>query len=132
IALPADFKMIAPNSENESIVFVGTTFQPYKVIPLSNRRAYRNVDGYCYIDIVNFRLVFTLQPVLAQAVEYDYIIVPPRLTLSTSPLFTTKNEIISYGMAAKFSPIEQTEKGLSYKDDNAALYQDKLNDLAYE
>ena len=133
IALPADFKEIAPNKDNESVVFVGTDFQEYKVISFADRRDYRDQDGFCYIDIPNSRLVFTLQPTSAKAVEYDYIKVAATLTTGTSPIFRSGfHKIIMYGMAMKFPSIEQADKGTSYASDNRAEYLRLLTSMAIE
>lgn len=72
---------------NSSVVFVGTTFSPYLVIPFSQRNNYRNASNVCYIDIPNQRLVFTLQPTSAQAITYDYIKVAADILIGTSPIF---------------------------------------------
>lgn len=158
IALPADFKEVAPNysglqsgsfnnlgvppgyvapvyasATNASVVFVGANFTPYRIIPFSDRRNYRNVDGFCYIDLPNSRLVFTLQPTSVQAVEFDYIKVAAALTTSTSPLFRVGfHKIIAFGMAVKFNPIEQTDKSVSYRDENLTEYHKLLSDMAVE
>lgn len=133
IALASDFKSLTPNKNDKSVIFVGADFSEYKVIPFSDRRAYRNSGGVCYIDVPNQRLVFTLQPTEAKAVEYDYIKAPTDLTVATSPLFTRKNEIISYGMAVRFTPIEQPDKAqASYMGENEDRYYSLLADLAME
>lgn len=134
IALPADFKMIAPNKCDESIVFVGASFSEYKVISFADRRDWRDVDGYCYIDIPNMRLVFTLQPTSAKALEYDYIKIAPALAAGTDqPLFRAGfHKIISFGMAMKFPSIEQADKSTSYASDNKLEYKNILSDMAVE
>jgi len=134
VALPADFKELSPNKDNKSVIFVGTDYQEYLVIPFSSRRDYRNQDGYCYIDVPNQRLYFTLQPTSAKAIEYDYIKVPAALTLNTAPLITTEQfgKLIAYGMAAKFNNIELTEKDKSYQPENKSQYDKILSDLAME
>lgn len=133
IALPADFKMVMPNSKGESVVFVGTDYQEYKIIPYSSRRDYRDQDGFCYIDIPNSRLYFTLQPVSAEAVEYDYVKVPDDLTTATSPIFrTAHHKVIYLGMAARFPAIEQAEKADSYRRENKEDYKSVLGDMAVE
>src|SRR4051812_2394029 len=43
INLPGDFKKIAPNKDNRSVVFVGTDFQEYEVVSFSDRRDYRDM-----------------------------------------------------------------------------------------
>lgn len=133
VALPADFRNIAPNKDGRSVVFVGTDYQEYTVIPFSSRRDYRDQDGYCYIDIPNQRLYFTLQPTSAKAIEYDYIKIAPTLTASTSPLMRIgMHQIISIGMAAKFNPIELTDKTNSYRNENIIEYSNLLHQLALE
>lgn len=133
IALPADFRNIAPNKDNKSVVFVGTDYQEYVVVPFSSRRDYRDQDGYCYIDIPNQRLYFTYQPTSAKTVEYDYIKVAPTLTANTSPLMRMgMHKIISIGMASKFNPIELTDKPNSYRNENLIEYANLLHQLALE
>lgn len=133
VALPADFKQIMPNLDNEAVVLVGTNYTPYKVIPYADRHSYRDQFGYCYVDTINSRLVFTKQPTVADAIEYDYVKIQPALTAGTSPLFRAGyHRMIAYGMAARFNPIEQTEKGNSYQGENQAMYEKMLSDMAVE
>lgn len=132
IALPSDFKSLAINKDNETIVFVGDTFEEYKVIGFSERRDYRDSTGYCYIDVANNRLVFTKQPDEVKSVEFDYIVIAPALLFSTSPLFKGFDNIISYGMAAKFNPIELTDKSASYQKENQIEYYKLLSDMRME
>lgn len=133
VALPNDFKMLAPNKDNRTVIFVGTQYAEYTVVSYEDRRNYRNQDGYCYIDVPNQRLYFTLQPTSAQAIEYDYIKVAAAITTSTSPLFRSGyHKIIAFGMAAKFPAIEQSNKATSYGTDNKATYLSLLADMAVE
>lgn len=135
IDLPANFKELSLNSKNESVVFVGADFAEYKVIPFSSRRDYRNQSGFCYIDIVNMRLYFTVQPTSVEAIEFDYIKRPTSLTLSTEPLVSTNQfgRMISYGMASKFVNIEQVDKSKgSYQKENKGVYDGILNDYRLE
>lgn len=123
IALPTNFKKIAPNKDNKSVIFVGTDYQEYIVVPFSERRDYRDMDGFCYIDIPNRRLVFTLQPTDAEVVEYDYIKVADDLITTEEPIFRDGfHKIIFYGMAMKFPSIEQTDKASSYSKENETEY----------
>lgn len=136
IALPADFKELSPNRGTKSVIFIGIDFQEYQVVPFSNRRDYRNMGGVCYIDVPNQRLYFTLQPTSVLAVEYDYIKVPTELVLDASPLFKAGfHQVISYGMAAKFSNIEQLDKSrgiTNYQAENRAEYRNILTNMAKE
>lgn len=133
IALPTDFKTIAPNNENRSVVFVGSDYREYIVIPFEDRRAHRDQDGFCYIDIPNSRLYFTKQPTSAESIEYDYIMVAPEIEIATSPVFRSGlHRIISYGMAAKFNPIEVTDKATSYRRENQEDYLSMLSSMRLE
>ncbi len=133
IALPDDFKYIAPNKDNRSVVFVGDEFSEYEVVSYSDRRNYRNMSGFCYIDVPNSRLVFTLQPTEAKSVEYDYIKIQEPLEDDTSPLFRSGfHVIIAYGMAAKFNNLEQTDKAVSYQRENTGLYNGVLSKMQME
>jgi hypothetical protein len=133
VALPSDFKELSPNRDNKSVIFVGTDRSEYIVVPLSSRRDYYNTDGYCYIDIPNQRLYFMKQPTSVEAIEYDYVSYPAALTLATSPVFnSTYHPMIAYGMAAKFSNIDQEDKTKSYKNDNKKEYDDFMFDLRIE
>lgn len=134
IALPSNFKQIIPNKDDRAVVFVGSDYSEYEVVPFSSRRDYRDQDGFCYLDMVNRRLYFTLQPTAAEAIEYDYITLPTALTTSTAPIVTTDQfgNLVAYGMAAKFNPIEQTDKTVSYQKENRIEYLRILSDLALE
>ena len=133
IALPVDFKHIMPNQDNESVVFVGTDFVEYKVVSYSRRREFRNQDGFVYIDIPNFRLYFTLQPITAKAIEYEYIKVAAALTTATSPLFRAGlHSILAYAMAERLPSIEQADKITSYAPENQVRKQKILSEMATE
>ena len=133
IALPADFRELSLNKDNKSVIFVGSDYQEYKVVPFSSRRDYRDQDGICYIDIPNSRLYFTKQPTAAEAIEYDYIKNPADLTGATSPIFPAKyHNVVAYGMAGKFNNIEQTEKDGSYQNENQTEYYKLLSDMRME
>lgn len=130
IDLPADFKELSLNSDNEAIVFVGNEYSKYRVVPFSSRRDYRDQSGVCYIDMANKRLVFTLQPDAGKPVEYDYIKIPATLDSNDTPLVETDQfgKLIAYGMAAKFNNIELSEKGSSYQKENQTEYYRILSD----
>lgn len=140
IDLPSGFQYITVNSNytssayeaNRPVVFVGTSFTPYQVVSFSDRRQYRNQDGYCYVDIVNNRLYFTLQPTSAQSVEFDYAYLPEALTLTDSPVFPARfHDMIPYAMAVEDTIIQQSDKAKSYKSDNEKKYKDSMDDMAY-
>lgn len=131
IALPSDFKNIAINytedGEPKQVIFFGSTYDVYEVIPFSQRRDYRDQGGYCYIDKRQGRLYFTKQPVEAGAVEFDYIYNPDALTTNTSPVFDSiHHDIVYHGMVMDFYSIEQTEKARAYFSEHMNWYKDFL------
>ncbi len=88
------------------------------------------MNNVCYIDFSTNRLYFNVQPTAANAIEYDYIKNADDLTASTSPIFQSQfHDMISYGMAAKFDPIQQTNQAESYQRINRQLYEEKLSRL---
>lgn len=130
ITLPTDFKEFSLNKDGKSVVFIGDAFDEYKVIPFSSRRDYRNMTGFCYVD--SGKLYFTVQPTSVLAIEFDYIKRPVDLTLATEPVVTTDQfgKMIAYGMAAKFTNIEQPDKSKgSYQSNNKAEFDKMLTDL---
>lgn len=144
VALPADFMYVAENhnftdnsyetEDNQAgkVVFVGTNYQPYRVINYSDRRQYRDIDGYCYIDFANSRLVFTKQPTTASSYEFDYIKTPTDLTLATSPVFPSDfHPMIAFGMATDGFTIQLFDKARSYAVENQIKYEQYMRDLAY-
>lgn len=133
ISLPTDFKKFVPNKDGDSQVLLGITYQPYKIIPFSSRRDHVNQDGYVYLDAVNKRIVFTKQPNGGIAIEFDYIMIQPDLTLSTEPLFRSGfHPMIAFEMASRFPAIEQANKLTSYSPEYHKQYLDQLHDLAME
>ncbi len=133
VALPTDFRELLPNYDLETQILVGTDYTPYKVVNWSERRNWREVNGVCYIDYPNLRLYFTVQPIDTHAIEFDYVKVQPALTLGTSPLFRADwHDVIAYGMATKFDPIQLTPQGESYQRVNGTLYEQKLEAMRLE
>lgn len=127
ISLPSDFKNIAINytedGEPEQVVFVGSTFEIYKIIPFSERRSYRDHSNFCYIDKRQNRLYFTSTPSSGLSVEFDYIYNPDALLLATSPVFDSiHHDIVYHGMVMDYYSIEQTEKARAYFNEHSAWY----------
>ena len=136
VALPSDFQYVLSNNilENDNIasVFVGTDFSPYKIISWSDRRNYRNQDGYAYIDLPNSRLVFTLQPTASKTIEFDYVSTPPTLTLSDTPLIPDRfQDMIYHGMMIEDTIIQQSDKAKSYAPENQSKYKSYFDDMCY-
>jgi hypothetical protein len=140
IALPDDFSYLTVNSNytelnNEAgrpVVFVGVARRPYKVISYSDRYQYVNQDGYCYIDIVNNRLVFTLQPTQAETAIFDYHAVMPTLDDAEEPVFPSRfHKAIFYAMAADDFIIQQSDKAKSYRLENLQKFEMVIEDMGF-
>lgn len=141
IDLPSDFAYLVQNGNytdssyiaRRPVVFVGSNYSAYNVVSWSDRRQYRNQDGYCYVDLVNSKLVFTSADTVAgQSYEFDYIYNPDDLELATSPVFPARfHELIVYGMQVDDNIIQQSDKAKSYMAENNAKYNDLMKDLAY-
>jgi hypothetical protein len=132
ITMPTDFSHFAENNQsaddgdNPKVIFVGSSYRPYKIVNFSDRRQYRDQDGYAYLDVVNSRIYFTKQPTTAEAYEFDYICVPAVLTLATSPIFPERfQDVLPYMMAVDSFIIQQYPKAQSYAPEN----QSKANDI---
>lgn len=140
VTLPSDFAFLTQNynhtdssySASRPVVFVGSTYRPYQVVSWSDRRQYRDQDGYCYVDIVNSLLYFTLQPTASEAVEFDYSSVPSALTLSDSPVFPSRfHDMLYHGMCVEDNVIQQSDKAKSYAQENSQLYKRIFDDMTY-
>lgn len=146
VALPSDFSYLAENNQTTDIavgidnnaspkvVFVikSGSYVPYQVVNFSDRRQYLDKDGYCYIDIVNSRLYFTLQPTSTYSYEYDYIYMPDDITTGTSPILPSDfHAMIYHAMAVDHAIITLFDKARSYAGENQAKYNDYMKDLAW-
>lgn len=141
ISLPSDFAYLTQNNNytetsgyeaQNPVVFVGSTYRPYKVVNWSDRRQYRDQDGVCYIDIVNSRLYFAKQPTSAESVEFDYVSAPVSLGLSDSPAIPDRFQpMLVYAMAVDDAIIQQSDKAKSYRQENQAKYKEYLDNMSY-
>jgi len=147
VSLPTDFGYFADNNtyaDNQmaiddnmtpNVVYVikNGSYCPYQIINIANRRKYVNTDGYCYADIPNSRLYFTLQPGTAYNYEFDYICFPATLTVADTPSLIPArfHDIFVHLMAVDHAIIQQFPKAESYAAENQSRANDILADLAY-
>lgn len=140
VTLPTNFSYLVSNANwtrsgeygSGPVILVGSNYRPYKVVNWSDRRQYRDADGYAYIDFANSRLYFTLQPVSAEAYEFDYIATPTALAGGDSPWFPERfHDVIYHGMCVDSFIIQQSDKAKSYADEHEAKYKEYLDDMAY-
>ena len=133
VDLPADFLMIPDNivdHDSPKKVYVSSDYRLYEVINFSDRRDYKDTDGYCYIDFANQRLVFTKQPI-AEAYSYDYIYIPADLAVGDTPKIPVCQEIIAYGMATDSYIIQQFPKAQSYARENQIKFDSLKDEIDY-
>lgn len=130
IALPSDFGYLTANYNTDDVsteagkpvIFVGSTYTPYRVVSWSDRRSYRDQDTICFLDVFNLRLYFAKQPTEAKAVEYDYHAHLAALTGGQSPAFPTPfHPILFHEMVVDDFIIQQSDKAKSYAGENAAM-----------
>lgn len=138
-ALPNDFSYIPITSYEtdissygaDKVIFVGPTNQPYKVINFTDRRKYENIDGFCYIDMAQNKIVFTKVPQYSTA-SYDYIYNADDLELTDSPIFPAQfHPMIYHGMVLDDMGIQLFDKNRSYANENWTAFQRYLNDFSY-
>lgn len=133
--LPSDFSYFpnttTPNAleyGNSKFVFVGPTYQPYKLINIEDRLQYNNTNGFAYIDIANNNLVFTKAPNNTD-VYFTYIYKPDDLTINDSPVFNSDyHSSIFHGMCVDDMICQIFDKARSYAAENQA----KMNDIVFD
>lgn len=129
VALPTDFLYLTANhnytdSSYEAgfpVIFRGVNFSPVQVVSWSDRRQYRNNNGYAYIDIGASRLYFAKAPTATEAIEYDYHGQKAALTDLDSPWFPLEfHDAIYHYMVSDDYMIQQSDKAKSYAKENRA------------
>jgi hypothetical protein len=139
VTLPTDFFRLAPNAEyftkdyyaEHPVVFFGISNTPIQVIPYANRNQYLGSAGFAYIDIVNNRLVFLLQPTSASAVAFDYYALPIDLLIGDNDWLTNLfPDALVYGMAVEDNILQLSDKARSYAKENEGKYEDELAEIA--
>lgn len=144
VSLPTDFSYLTTNSNysesasteaSSPVVFVGSDalgYQEYRVISWSDRRQYRNQDGFCYLDIPNSRLYFTKQPARALGYEFDYKAFPTVLLVSETPLIPLAyQDALYHAMCSDDNIIQQSDKARSYKAENDDRFATILSQMEY-
>lgn len=137
VSLPTDLQYVISNYDQDDssalpVVFVGSTYTPYKIVSWSKRRTYRDQSGYAYLDLPNSRLYFTVQPTSAEPIEYDYLSFPPALTLTDEPLIPERfQDMLYHAMCVEDNVIQQSDKAKSYAPENQQKYKSYFDDLCY-
>lgn len=140
VTLASDFLYLTANynhtdssyEANRPVVFRGSNYSPYEVVSWSDRRRYRNTEGFAYIDFPNSRLVFTKQPTKAEAVEYDYHAQQTALADDESPWFPEEyQDWLYHRMVSDDYMIQQSPKAKSYAAENRAAAEEIMNNAKY-
>lgn len=140
VSLESDFLYLTANNNytdssyeaDRPVVYRGTDYSPYQVVSWSDRRRYRNAEGYAYVDFANSRLYFTKQPTVAEAVEYDYHAQQAALATGEEPWFPAEyHDMIYHFMVADDFMIQQSDKAKSYARENLQMAQDYLDRMVY-
>jgi hypothetical protein len=127
VALAADFRYLTANANHTDssyegsrpVIYIGTEYTPYQVVSWSDRRAYREQEGFAYVDYPNLRLYFTKQPTQPKVVEYDYHKIMPDLASGESPWFPEEFQpILFHEMVCDDFIIQQSDKAKSYRNEN--------------
>jgi hypothetical protein len=115
------------------VVYRGSTYRPYQVVSWSDRRSYRDQEGFAFIDIPNNRLEFTKLPTVAEAVEYDYHRQMPELAGSESPWFPAEyHDWLYHRMVSDDFMIQQSDKAKSYAKENRAAAEEIMNNAKWQ
>lgn len=141
ITLPLDFSHLIENTNytdnsiavgyNQRPVAVYIDDSPFMVVNWSDRRQYKNNSAYCYVDLVNNKIIFPISQ--SGTYSFDYVYNPADLTLvvlSDTPIFPTKyHPMIAYGMAVDDMIIQMFPKAQSYAGENQSKYNSYLSDM---
>ena len=143
ITIPADFAYFVENNQytdnaigiqnnaSSKVIYVGSNYAPYQIVNFSDRRAYRTVTGYAYLDLANSKIYFTGTP-LSTTYEFDYLKVPATLTGGDTPVIPTRfQDMLVYGMATENDILQLSPKAQSYSPENNAKFLQYLNDMEY-
>jgi len=140
VSLPSDFLYLTANNNGTDssveagrpVIFRGANYSTYPVVSWSDRRQYRNNDGYAFIDFPNSKLTFTATPTKVEAVEFDYHAQKADLALTDTPWFPAEyQDALFHFMAADDFIIQQSPKAKSYKEENTNAALDILNNAKY-
>lgn len=140
VTLPTGFRFLLANANHTEssyaserpVVYVGTTYDPYQVVSWSDRRSYREKNGYAYIDYPNSRLVFTKQPTEALPVEFDYYLAADGINMNEEPWIPAEFQpILFHEMVIDDFIIQQSDKARSYAPENKSRADQYYANMCY-
>lgn len=111
---------------------------PYQIINFSDRRQYRNTNGYCFLDSsggTRKKIYLTGNLTGPIYFEYDYIYKPDDLTIGTESsdiiIPDQFHDILYHGMCVDDMIIQLFPKANSYAQENQAKYDSLLKDMSF-
>jgi hypothetical protein len=143
IPKPADFSNFVENNQSTDnsmgiennatakVIYIGSSCAPYQIVNWSDRRAYRNKNGYAYLDLPNSGITLTGAPTAPDTYEFDYKTQPPTLSLNTpiTGIPAEFQEMLYHGMASDHDIILLFPRANSYAQENIAKYNSYLSDM---
>jgi hypothetical protein len=141
ISLPSDFAYFYENytytdnalsteiNMGNRVIYIGSSYSPYRIVNYSDRVQYRGRSGYAYVDIANGKL--RLPATTTGTYTIDYIKFPATLVAASTPVIPTRfQEVLIYGMAVENEIVQVSDKAKSYAAENQALYEQYIADMA--
>jgi hypothetical protein len=125
ITQPSDFDRLTSDQR----IYIGSNFKEYPVIPFTDRRNYRNMNGYFYYDAKNEKFVSTFS--INSTYSFDYIYVPPALDKTGSnPVFPLRfYSALFHAMCIDADIINMSDKARSYASLNQRMYDEIVNNM---
>lgn len=125
ITVPADFDRLTTDQK----IYLGTAYNPFTVIPFTERRSYLNNNAFVYYNAVTSTFNFMLSQ--SDVYSFDYIFVPPTLDLvSSNPIFPIRfYDMLYHAMCIDSDIINLSDKARSYARENTQKYESILNDM---
>lgn len=120
------------NDAAPKVIFVGQAYQPFQIVNYSDRVQYRTHSGVCWLDQNDGRIYFPVAPSDTSFYVFDYIRIPPDLTLTDSPVFLSRfHKMIAFAMAVDDEILQRSPKAKSYANENASKYEKQMELLEY-
>ena len=146
ISLPSDFNAFSENNMNTDntlpvdnnaspkVVFMGANFQPFQIVNYSDRIQYRLQGGVCYADLTQNKIFFPLTPPDLTFYQFDYVGLPPLLSLTTDTPTWIPNRFRKYlwfAMAVDDEILQRSASANSQAVNNQAKADKTLLDMNY-
>lgn len=137
ISVPTDFDEFVENFSDDpnvseplqKVVYIGSSKQPYFVIPMGQRNALQG-SNVCWYDPSTSKITFAQSPGAGASYEYDYKTSPDDITVNSSPKLPAEyHPMIVFAMLIDEEIIKKSEKARSNMDINQIQYQRYMKNL---